>query len=423
MKTISIALTEMSDHELLCEVKRLAEDERDATCRLIASLIELDVRRLYLGEGYSSLFSYCTGALRFSEGSAYNRIEAARIARRFPAVLERLKEGAVTLTTVRLLAPHLTEENHIDLLDAAGRTTRREVEQLIARLHPAPDVPATIRKLPVPASATRNTGAAPDASPGFSDSQHAPAASTALGGAVARNTVAVAVPPLSSREVRHRAVVAPLSPERYRLQVTISGATQAKLRHAQDLLRHAIPDGDPAQILDRALDLLIARLERQKAGMTTGVRDRSAIQRKRKPSRDDRRSTGPTRDHSEATTPESRTRGPGSNSRYIPAAVRREVWKRDGECCSFVGSDRKKCGERAYLEFHHIVPFAAGGEASVQNLAVRCKRHNGHEAERFFGRQKVRTARSEPSGRDCMQLVPARVDTEHVRVGPRDEPG
>jgi hypothetical protein len=41
MKTIPIALTEMSDHELLCEVKPLAEDEREATCKLVASLIEL----------------------------------------------------------------------------------------------------------------------------------------------------------------------------------------------------------------------------------------------------------------------------------------------------------------------------------------------------------------------------------------------
>jgi 5-methylcytosine-specific restriction endonuclease McrA len=392
MKTISIALTEMSDHELLCEVKRLAEHEREATCKLIASLIELDVRRLYLGEGYSSLFVYCTGALRFSEGSAYNRIEAARTARRFPAVLERLKEGAVTLTTVRLLAPHLTDENHIDLLDAAGRRSRREVEQLIARLRPAPDVPASIRKLPVPASATRNACAVvEDALPVLRDSQQSPAASTAPGAAVARNAVVVvpASPPLSSREVRHRAVVAPLSPERYRLQVTISAATQAKLRHAQNLLRHTISDGDPAQILDRALDLLIAKLEHQKAGVTTGLRARPASQSKRKPTRDDTRKTGPTCDHPEATVPGSCARGPGSNSRYIPAAVRRKVWERDHGCCSFVGSGGRVCGERALLEFHHIVPFAAGGEATVQNLAVRCKLHNGHEAERFFGRHKA----------------------------------
>ena len=50
--------------------------------------MELDARRLYLGEGYSSLFTYCTQALHLAEGAAYNRIETARAARRFPMVLE-----------------------------------------------------------------------------------------------------------------------------------------------------------------------------------------------------------------------------------------------------------------------------------------------------------------------------------------------
>ena len=52
-----------------------------ATARLVAALGELDARRLYLGEGYSSLFTYCTQVMRLSEHAAYGRIEAARAAR------------------------------------------------------------------------------------------------------------------------------------------------------------------------------------------------------------------------------------------------------------------------------------------------------------------------------------------------------
>jgi hypothetical protein len=104
-------LIHLSDRELLEEVQTLATRERDATARLIASLMELDSRRLYLGQGCSSLFTYCTQVLRLSEHAAYGRIEAARAARRFPMILERLADGSVTLTTVCLLAPHLTPEN------------------------------------------------------------------------------------------------------------------------------------------------------------------------------------------------------------------------------------------------------------------------------------------------------------------------
>ena len=76
-----------------------------------------------------------------------NRIEAARAARRFPAILA-LEDGSVTLTTVRLLAPHLTAENHQHVLALARHKGKREVEELVASLRPLPPVPSTIRKLP-----------------------------------------------------------------------------------------------------------------------------------------------------------------------------------------------------------------------------------------------------------------------------------
>jgi hypothetical protein len=70
------------------EVKALAARERRVTVRLVAMLGELAIRRLYLAEGYSSLFTYCTQCLRLSEHAAYGRIEAARAARRFPRILD-----------------------------------------------------------------------------------------------------------------------------------------------------------------------------------------------------------------------------------------------------------------------------------------------------------------------------------------------
>ena len=83
----------LTDRDLIAEVKRLAQTERGATAALVASLAEMDARKLYLGEGCSSLFTYCTRVLHLSEHAAYGRIEAARAARRFPVVLERLKSG------------------------------------------------------------------------------------------------------------------------------------------------------------------------------------------------------------------------------------------------------------------------------------------------------------------------------------------
>ena len=78
MTKLQTAVSQLSDQDLLEAVKVAAGRERNATARLIALLAQLDERRLYLGEGCSSLFTYCTQILHLSEHAAYGRIEAAR---------------------------------------------------------------------------------------------------------------------------------------------------------------------------------------------------------------------------------------------------------------------------------------------------------------------------------------------------------
>ena len=62
--------------------------------------------------------------------------------------------------------------------------------------------------------------------------------------------------------------VVPLSPDRYRLQLTIGVETLEKLRLARDMLRHAIPSGDDAAVLDRALTALLSDLARKRFAAT-----------------------------------------------------------------------------------------------------------------------------------------------------------
>jgi hypothetical protein len=331
MNTSIPSLHHLSDAQVLEAVQRLATSERRATAALVRALAELDERRLYLAEGFSSLFGYCTQVLHLSEHAAYGRIEAARAGRRYPLVLALLGEGAVTLTTITLVGPHLTDENHTNVLESARNKSKREVERIVAELRPRPDVAPTIRRVP-----------------------------TTQAGPPMPNSLSAATPmvPTERRVVAatpkvHRPVIAPLAPERYRVQLTVSGETHDKLRRAQDLLRHVVPNGDPAEIIDRALSLLVERLERDKCASTPQPR------------------------------PSPNTQGAAS-SRHIPAAIRRAVWTRDDGRCAFVGS-RGRCNERGFLEFHHVVPFAVGGVADARNLELRCHAHNAFEAQLFFG--------------------------------------
>lgn len=336
-------LSQVPDAELVARVKRLAAHERGTMAELVAYLAEIDRRRIYLRAGYGSLFIYCREALALAEHEAYNRIEVARAVRRFPVILEMLVAGSVNLTTVRLLAPHLTLDNHQLVLESARGKRKVEVEEIVARLAPRPDLPAFIRKLPPPRPILPASASLVVAAP--------------VGGAPPPSPVASPKP----------APILPLAPDRYKLQLTIGGATLERLRLAKDMLRHAVPSGDDAAILDRALAALLADLARKKFAATGAPR---------------------------------RSPGVEPGSRHIPAEVKRAVWVRDLGRCAFVGEGERRCGERGFLEFHHVRPYAVGGEATIENVQLRCRRHNDYEARTYFARDSPHDGGSQvPEGR------------------------
>ena len=91
--TTTSRLSELDDRTLVDVTKRLACGERQAAVALVRALMEVDARRLYRSEGCASLFAWCTQVLHLCEGSAYNRIEVARAARRYPAILALIEDA------------------------------------------------------------------------------------------------------------------------------------------------------------------------------------------------------------------------------------------------------------------------------------------------------------------------------------------
>lgn len=334
----------LSDLELVAEVTRLVALECVATANLVAALGELDARRLYLGQGCSSMFTYCTQVLHLSEHAAFNRIEAARAARRFPIILELLTEGRLHLSAVRLLAPHLTDGNHQTVLREASHKSKRDVEQIVAGLSPRPDVATSVRKLP---------------------SKQIPVVTTPAP-ALEAAPIPTTVQPVVGSAPTHRPKMEPLAPGRVKVQFTVGEDTYRKLRRVQDLLRHRLPSGDVGEIVDRALTLLLADLEKSKIAATERPRSSSP---------------------------------PARPSRHVPADVRRAVWARDGGRCRFEGP-AGRCTETGLLEFHHVIPYARGGPTTVENLELRCAAHNRYEAESvglFVRESRIPYACSKPA--------------------------
>ena len=90
------------DVQLMAELQQLVRKDRRCEARMLMYLAEVDERRLFLAHGHASLFRYATAVLRMSEPQAYLRIQAARLARRYPVVLELLAEGALKLIQDRV---------------------------------------------------------------------------------------------------------------------------------------------------------------------------------------------------------------------------------------------------------------------------------------------------------------------------------
>jgi len=135
------------------------------------------------------------------------------------------------------------------------------------------------------------------------------------------------------------------------MRASISRSAYEKIAYAQALLGHSVPTTELPASIERAYDALIAQLEKQKFAKTSRQGTlRSSV-----------------------------------DPRHIPAHVKRAVVERDGGRCTFVGEGGHRCGAVARVEFDHVDPVAVGGEATVDNIRLRCRAHNQYEAECIFG--------------------------------------
>ncbi|AKV04397.1 hypothetical protein AKJ09_11060 [Labilithrix luteola] len=327
-------LAEVSNEEILLDVKSFVGAERRSLARVIVYLVEIEERRLHLELACSSMFDFCTRKLGFSEGEAFRRLAAARLVRRLPVLLDAIASGRIHLSSLVLLRDLLTESNVDEIVAAASGKKKREVEELVARMAPKPDVQASIRKLPDRRPSSSTT------------SSQAPTPSR--------------VPPSQLQAIAER---------RYKVQLTANEVLRDKLELARALMSHQNPSGDLAVIVERAVELLIEKLSKEKLG----------------------------------TTSRARRSKPSAKHGYVTHAARREAFERDGMQCSFVGENGERCPARSFLEIDHVTARALGGSGEAENLRVLCRAHNRDAAERVFGRShveaRIRTSRKRSTRR------------------------
>jgi len=207
--------------------------------------------------------------------------------------------------------------------------------------------------------------------------------------------------------------------QQYSLQFSTTEEHVQLIERAKALLARVAPGKSLGELHLQAMKLLVAALEKQKFGMTERPRNRGQQQtigqqrkpqqqrhekpqqqRHEKPQQQRQRHEKPQRSAQAPPAPQATTDaadapvGPvraaaAPRSRHVPAAVRREVFQRDGGRCSYVDERGERCRETRCLELHHRQPFGMKGDHAASNLTLHCLAHNALAAELDFGRQHV----------------------------------
>jgi uncharacterized protein (DUF1778 family) len=430
-------LAELHDDTLLSQLDDLVRRDRCSCARIVAHVAEVDARKLYLDRGSPSMIDYARRVLGFSESAAYRRVTAARLARRFPVLLDRIASGAVHLTALTILGPHLDEENCERLVDAASGKSRLELEALVAPLRaPVTVDPRTVvravRVAEAPAAGEGGAGLFDSVGETGSEGPGSRAGKGARGqglgavvggaGAAAEGTDPKPAAGLAASAncrgggTAEACDATARTPSRlaYRLSATLSPETKALLDRAAELLRRDVRPGDVDALLQRALRLLVDTTEARRFGKVRRPRARRLVGAAAGTATTTQAGTvrptpagsvTPTPTHTALTTPTGSSDLPTAPpstadpnrrpTRTIPAAVRRAVAERDGHRCTFVAADGRRCPERGALEFHHRQAFAHGGAATADNIILLCAAHHRRVSEQQFGKFLVR---DEPRG-------------------------
>jgi hypothetical protein len=423
----------LGDDQLLSGLASIVHRRNQITAEFLAYLAELDERQLFLDLGYSSLFEYCVEKLQLCESTAGRHIAAARVCRNHRGALALVASGTLHASALSLLRKHLTAANAAELFELCTHQSARRVEELLAARFPRPDVRDSVRRLPTRPGSALDVGCSTDqASTNARMREHsvtpkqapvepvslAPSVvpvkgliesplvepSTEVDVPVEAPSSAIAIDAL--RDPRRGTPAAtksrriePLSAGRYGVHFAADGEFCALLDRVRGLAGHRLPSGDLMTLLKRGLEAYERELERERFAVSNKARhSRDVASASARRSAADVLKSDIASDELDAPAvlpPALPTADPlkpiasPRRSRCYPAAVRRAVFLRDGRQCSYVSREGRRCCSRWCLELDHVEPVAVGGEATIENLRLRCRAHNQRYAREYFGASRV----------------------------------
>ena len=367
----------LSDRELLGNLQKFNQKECKLKVLVLLYLSEIDTRKLYLPMGYSSLFDFCTMHLRYTRATAARRIRSARAAAKYPEVLELLLSGEINITTLSMISDILDQDNHEEILSAIRGRSTRAVELLVSRHRPVNIIRDTVRPICVRRRVEESRvacGTGPSAETNSNCPHFTPSAETKS----------------SPSSLPGRVILE----QRLKLGFTVTPEFMAKYNRIKSLLSNKHPKGVNFEML---FEILMNEYlekhdpDRRRARRKKRAANRDKITKRNPEKQGSQRTRGAiNRDQAGKGDRRNKIKEPNCGSRRIPPAIRDQVYARDGGICSFIGANGKRCGSTWDLEIDHVIPFAQGGNNSLGNLRLLCRKHNLYQAERAYGEEFIK---------------------------------
>ena len=332
-------LKNISNDELLSSTKKLSEDERQFTTKILHHLKEIESRRLHLQMGYSSLFEYAVKELKYSEDSAYRRISAMRLLKNLPEIENKINDGSITLAGAAKIQRFIRAQDKENFLikkeifaTAAMLDTQVSAQQMDAfsiKLETKKDKLTWIETL-------ENKSLQE----------------------IEKEIIKLNPETLSQEKIRH------ITEDKFEIKLIIDEELKNQLDQLKNLLSHKNPNMSYQEVIKHTAQIGLKKLNPTHSFQAQKFKNENESQ--------------PIVQRNVSGL----TRRLASNSRYVPSTIKQEVYMRDKGCCTYADPKTKRqCTSRHLLQYDHRYPLSLGGETSVNNLRLLCFQHHKYVTE------------------------------------------
>ena len=327
-------LRKLSDIELLNTAKTLVGKEREVLINLLWYLVEIEQRELHLKQGYSSMYKFLMGKLKYSEAQALRRLRAARCIRDLPEIEGLLLAGKLNLCTIALAHNELRSDKKHEVLEQISGASKKEAEMILAKDKPNKKVKDSIKPI----------------------GKKLESASTELPLITQESTVP------GNGKTSNDIKKVEKEPVKLRHHVKFSASEEfvEKLDEVKSLLSTKYPAGiSLEEVFSECMEEYLDKHSPVRKQARRAKRKLKAVKANK-------------------------------HTRHIPAKIRDQVFIRDNHQCTYTSTDGTRCCSKHNLHVDHIKPFALGGSNEPENLRLLCAKHNRLEAKRVFGNDLIK---------------------------------